>query len=237
MKRIGIITALQPEAACLTTTAPVPETITALDDHTALLVCGMGAERAKRAALQMVDAGMEILISWGTAGALADDIQPGDLIVPETIVSHTGHVYQTAKYLRSSMLDKLIDCPGNIFLGQLADSIYVLTSVVDKAATRAQGDALAVDMESAAIAEVAAKHEIQYVAIRAISDSAVMRLPDDVINFTNAYGQVQVTKLISSLLKRPGQIFDLFKLARGFMAAKKTLKWIGQRQAEILHHH
>jgi len=197
------------------------------------MVCGIGAERAKLAAEKMINAGMEILISWGTAGALVDDIQPGDLIVPETIIATGGQIYQTSTGLRTVVVNQLNDCPGNIFLGQLADSIYVLTSITAKTSLHGHSGSLAADMESAAIAEVAAKHEIQYIAIRAITDSVEMALPEDLMNFINAYGQVRLSKLITTLLAHPGEITHLIKLAAGFRAAAKTLKWIGQRRNEL----
>ena len=234
MKHIGLITALLPEARCLIGNRIQPETLVAVDDYTTLMVCGIGAERAKRAAERMLDAGMEILISWGTAGALVNDIQPGDLIIPETIIANGGKIYQTAKYLRISIVHQLRDCPGNIFLGQLADSIYVLTNIAAKTSLHRHSGSLAVDMESAAIAEVAARHEVQYVAIRAITDSVEMALPDELMNFINAYGQVRFRKLFATLLAHPGHISHLLKLTAGFRAATKTLKWIGQRRNQVL---
>ena len=94
--------------------------------------------------------------------------------------------------------------PGNLLLGQLADSIYVITNVDAKTALHGHSGSLAVDMESAAIAEVAAKHEVQYVAIRAITDSVEMVLPEELMDVINPYGQVRFRKLFATLLAHPG---------------------------------
>ncbi|MFQ5660770.1 MAG: hypothetical protein ACE5GZ_10095 [Gammaproteobacteria bacterium] len=225
---------MTPEAACLIGYSPRPETLVTINDHTTLLVCGMGAERAKRAARQLIDVGAERLVSCGTAGATSADLEPGDLIIPETIAATGGQIYPTASQWRSSTVNRLSDCPCSIYLGQLADSMHVLTTAADKWSLQQEIGSQAVDMESAAIAGIAAKHEIPYIVIRAISDSSKMMIPDAVIAVSDAYGRIRVTRLIKMLATRPGQIPQLIQLATGFMAAAKTLKWIGRRLEQVL---
>ena len=229
-RRIGIITALIPEARCIVKRKAVPGVITPVTGNISLLVSGMGAERARRAASKMIDAGFNALVSWGMAGALAADIEPGALIIPETIVSGAGKVYPTAKKWRSSVIKRLKDCPTDIYLGQLSDSMHVLTLGSEKYRVRQQTDALAVDMESAAIAETACRNQTPFLVIRAVSDSSTMSIPDSVTKFSGPYGEVHVLRLILSLLRRPADIGELVTLARGFRAAIRTLEWIGRRR-------
>lgn len=234
MKQIGIITALLPEAACLTRQKLSPGKIIRLNDCTRLLVSGIGAERAKQATRQMIDAGSDVLLSCGTAGAIAPGLQPGDLIVPETVIAFNGEIYQTAKYWRSSIVNRLSECPGNIYLGKLADSMHILTTIADKYEHHTRDWAQAVDMESASIAEMAAEYEIPCVIIRIISDSSAMAIPDIALKVSNPYGQVSPGRLLRQLLTRPGQIPDLYRLGMGFRAATKTMRWIGQRLEYVL---
>lgn len=200
-----------------------------------LYVSGMGAERARSAAVKMIDSGCNALVSWGVAGALAADIEPGALIIPETILSGDGKAYQTASKWRNSIIIHLKECPTDIYLGQLSDSMHVLTRGSDKYRVRQQTDALAVDMESAAIAETARENHTPFIAIRAISDSSTMSIPDMVTKFTGPYGQVRMSSLMLSLLKRPADILALIAMARGFRAALRTLAWIGQRRDTVFH--
>lgn len=230
MNQIGIITALLPEAACLTSLPITPGTIIRLEDNISLYVCGMGAERAGAAALDMIQAGMDILLSWGTAGALAPDLSPGDLMVPESIVAFDGRVYQTAKHWRSAVLNKLVDCSCNIYLGRLADSMRVLTTAEDKIDSASNyKTAMAVDMESAAIAEVASKHEKPCIVIRVISDSKGMVIPDIALKISDHYGRVRFRNLLVQLFSHPLQVPRLITLARGYGKAARTMKWVGQR--------
>lgn len=232
-RRIGIITALIPEARCIVKRKPSPGVITPVSGRISLCVSGMGTERARSAAGRMIDSGFNALISWGTAGALAADVEPGALIIPETIVSGEGKVYQTSKNWRTSVINHLKDCPADIFLGQLSDSMHVLTHSSEKYRIRRQTDSLAVDMESAAIAEIARLNQTPFLAIRAVSDSSGMSIPDSVMKFTNPYGEVRILNLILSLLKRPADVRELIALARGYRSAVNTLRWIGQRRDSI----
>ena len=88
-------------------------------------------------------------------------------------------------------------------------------------------------MESAAIAESARQSQTPFLAIRAISDSATMSIPDSVTKFTGPYGDVRILPLILSLLQRPADILALVTLARGFRAATRTLAWIGRRHDTV----
>lgn len=232
-RRIGIITALIPEARCIVKRKPVPGIITPVGGRISLYVSGMGADRARTAAQKMIEYGFNALISWGTAGALAADIKPGALIIPETIISGEGKVHQTAKNWRTSVIKRLKDCPTDIYLGQLSDSMYVLTKGSEKYRIRQQTDSLAVDMESAAIAEVARLNQAPFIVIRAISDSSTMSIPDSVTKFTGPYGEVRIFNLILSMLKRPADIRELLDLARGYRAAVNTLRWIGEHREAV----
>ena len=139
-------------------------------------------------------------------------------------------MYQTAKYWRSAVINKLVDCPCDIYLGQLADSIRVLTTAQDKTDTAASVKAaIAVDMESAAIAEVANRHEKPCIVIRVISDSSGMTIPDIALRISDVYGQVRFWNLLVQLLTHPLQIPRLIALSRGYGKAARTMKWIGQR--------
>ena len=230
MNQIGIISALIPEAACLTDLPLTPDSIFRIQDNLSLYVCGMGAERAAVAARTMIEAGMDVLVSWGTAGALAPNLNPGDLLVPETILAFDGHVYRTAKHWRTAVLNRLKDFPGDIYLGQLADSMRVLTTADEKTDVATQiKTAMAVDMESAAIAEVAGEYEKPLIVIRIISDSRGMIIPEIALRISDSYGRVRIKNLCLQLITRPLQIPELLALARGYRRASATMKWFGQR--------
>ncbi len=234
MNQIGIIAALLPEASCLTREPITPKTLIRLDTNLSLYVCGMGGERAADAARAMVQAGMDVLVSWGTAGAVAAHLHAGDLCVPEAILGFDDQVYQTAKHWRSSVVNKLVDCPCDIYLGQMADAMRVLTTAEEKAGINERNKSvIAVDMESAAIAAVAGDTEKPFLVIRVISDTAGTVIPDIAIKITDPYGRVRPAKLLLQTLTSPLQIPGLIKLAAGYRKAAHTMRWIGARLPEV----
>ena len=234
LNQIGIIAALLPEAACLTREPIAPRTLIRLGTNISLYVSGMGAERAADAARAMVQAGMDVLVSWGTAGAVAAHLHAGDLCVPEAILGFDDQVYQTAKHWRSSVVNKLVDCPCDIYLGQMADAVRVLTTADEKTGiTERNKSVIAVDMESAAIAAVAGDTEKPFIVIRVISDAAGTVIPDIAIKISDPFGRVRLTRLLSQTLTRPLQIPGLIKLALDYGKAARTMRWIGERLPEV----
>jgi adenosylhomocysteine nucleosidase len=230
LNQIGIITALMPEAACLTREPLAPGTLTRLDNNITLYVCGVGAERAQTGARALLQAGADVLVSFGTAGAVSRQPEPGDLCVPESVIGYDGHVYETSKHWCSAVVNKLVECPCDIYLGQMADSMRILATTGEKAEAGEQHKGvIAVDMESAAIAEVAMREEKTFIVLRVIVDSANMNIPEIAVKLSDPYGRVRFTGILQQTLLRPHQIPSLIALARGYRKAIRTMRWIGER--------
>jgi hypothetical protein len=83
-------------------------------------------------------------------------------------------------------------------------------------------------MESAAMLEVAAGNNIPSLVLRVIIDPADMIIPDFIINHSDDYGQPRLAGLMLSLLKRPGQLPHLLRLARHYRAAVGQLRRLGE---------
>ncbi|MGH8512746.1 MAG: hypothetical protein ACREV8_02120, partial [Gammaproteobacteria bacterium] len=83
--RLGIVTALPAEARCIAKAPGSVPGLTRLGD-TLLYVSGIGQARAGEAAETLVAQGARALLSWGTAGALASSLRPGDVILPDTVL-------------------------------------------------------------------------------------------------------------------------------------------------------
>ena len=87
MKRIGIVCALYFEASCFMPGKPPARQPVRLNESTSLIVSGIGRDRAKQAAQQLIGENVDYLVSFGTAGALAPTLRPGDLLLPQTIIA------------------------------------------------------------------------------------------------------------------------------------------------------
>src|SRR3546814_14779668 len=85
--RLGIVTGLASEAVVVTALA-------GRDAPSVRVVCaGASSERAAALARDLVDAGVEALLSFGLAGALAPELDCGEIILAEAVRGPQGEVF------------------------------------------------------------------------------------------------------------------------------------------------
>ncbi|HYG98988.1 MAG TPA: hypothetical protein VD837_07640 [Terriglobales bacterium] len=103
----------------------------------------------------------QVVVSAGLAGALVPEMKVGQVLVPATIVnSRTG-----ARINTGHGSGTLVSAAG-------------IAGPEGKRLLAHQHSGLAVDMEAAAVAEVAEGHKIGFTAVKAISDDADFPVPD-----------------------------------------------------------
>ncbi|MEN8207206.1 MAG: purine phosphorylase, partial [Pseudomonadota bacterium] len=139
----GIVVALPAEARTLSRVSQ-PGDAVRLGEHSLLIVSGMGARRAGKAARALLHAGATALVSWGTAGGLDPKYRSGHLLVSEKILTTSGEHYLADQAWRTRVLQTLsdhIDCSD----GNVVTTGQVLTSAADRRRLHAQSGAAAVD--------------------------------------------------------------------------------------------
>jgi adenosylhomocysteine nucleosidase len=228
MSRLGIVAALRSEVALLThLPVPLREPVTPAP-HVLLMRCGMGADNAQAAAQQLLQQGATALLSWGTAVALAPSLHPGTLVLPETLLNAEQHRYSVDTAWRERVLGRL---PASVEpdRGPMVESRGIIETPADKRVLHAQTACSAADMESLAIARVAERADVPFLALRVIVDSAVMRLPTSLLRALDGNGEVALGRLLRAIGPRPQDWPALWHLARGFSAASRTLRQIARQ--------
>jgi adenosylhomocysteine nucleosidase len=81
-----------------------------------------------------------------------------------------------------------------------------------------------VDMESGAVAAVAAAHGLAFAVLRAICDPAARDLPPAALAALDAGGAIMALRVGASVLRDPAQIPALFKLAADAARARAALR-------------
>lgn len=220
MSLIGIVTAMRAEAKCITPRRLPFNEMVRLREGTAIWVCGMGNEAARQAAAGLRDRGVSALMSFGVAGALDETLRPGDLVLPERI--HVEYSHPVALEWRARIMQHL---PKHVKVagGTLATSQQILTSEAEKREFSAKNGACAVDMESGAIAEIAANAGIPFVAVRAITDPLEFSPPPTLMNAVYPDGSVNILHLLTLILCRSVDVSTLLRLAPSMRAACATL--------------
>lgn len=219
---IGIVAALPAEARTVVRRRLEFESLLELPEGHWLTVSGAGPERAHEAASRLMEHNVEGLMSWGCAAALAHHLRPGHLVLPEVVLDEEGHGHAVDLDWRRRLSTSL---PSGLLShgGHLVESARVVGTRAAKASLYASTGAIAVDMESAAIARVARDRCVPFLAVRAIADPAAMDFPGAVSRTLNPRGDVRRVALLGQLARHPWQIGELIALGRAFGAALRTL--------------
>lgn len=136
------------------------------DNAIRVAVSGIGLKKARRTAQQLCTGSIgflpDLLINSGICGAVGNKLDIGHLIIANRIAYRDREIQ-----LENSPIEKfanlLVDSEYHI--GKLQTSNWPVLS-----RARITGDTLAVDMESFAIAQTAAKYQIPVIIIKAVSD-------------------------------------------------------------------
>jgi adenosylhomocysteine nucleosidase len=194
-----------------------------------LALSGIGRAAAAAAAQALVDAGVSALMTFGMAGGLDPKLQSGSVVIPREVISSDGARYPACRAWREQVA-AAISALCAVSEGNLLTSTHAIETPADKAAAFRSTGAAAVDMESAAVAEIAAKHNLPFIAVRVIVDTASDMLPRAVVAASRA-GRVHFARLLGGLILAPRQIASLIRLSQRYRIAMRSLRAIGAHLA------
>ncbi len=219
---IGIVVALPNEARTITRARLRMGDIVAVGDYALLALSGMGALRATAAAQALARRRVSGLVSWGVAGGLDPALRSGRLLLPKRVIADDTRSYIVDAAWRWR-LEQLLAGPEAPAGGVLLGSERILDTPDAKHDAFCTTHASAVDMESAAIAEVARQEQLPFVAIRAIVDVASEALPAIAMAAIDDAGRLRLGRLLLQLLSKPSDLLRLITLARQFGRARAAL--------------
>ena len=199
--------------------------LASLGDGALLAVSGIGQVAAQRAALALIQAGASALITFGMAGGLDPSLKAGSVILPCELISADGTRFAACQSWRERVAAAVSPLRA-VSEGSLLSSARPIDTPADKAAAFHSSGAAAVDMESAAVAQVAADHKLPFIAVRVIVDTAADRLPQTVVNASRA-GRLRIGRLLAGLVVAPGEIAGLIRLTQRYHIAMRSLRVIG----------
>ena len=210
---LGIVTGLELEKQlCL-------KAYKAIAKDSPLIICAAGTiEGAERAAKDLIDQGASHLISFGLCGGLATDIETGDLIMPKTVMMESETLS-----LNSDWFEKISGDLPYAKTGTLISVREAVTSPQAKALLHEQSGAMAVDVESFAVMQVAKAHNLPGLILRAVLDPVHQSLPEAAVSGVNANGETRIWPVIKGLMRRPQDLPDLMRLGGQKKRACETL--------------
>jgi adenosylhomocysteine nucleosidase len=219
-ERIAVIAALAAERVGLDT---IPRGTIRIDIHQS----GPGPARAQAAARAAVATGANALVAWGLAGGLVASLRPGDVVLPARGLAPGGAEWHAEPRWHAA-LERALGAAFRVHTGTLISVAEVLASPLAKRTAAESCGATAVDMESAAIAAVAADAGVPFVAVRIVADASADALPEDVGKWIDASGRRRLLPLLGTVVT-PAQWPTLLRLAARYRAARRTLEAVANR--------
>ncbi len=151
----------------------------------------------------------KLVLSAGFAGGLQDQLLIGDLVLATEVLGADGRAWPCT--WPAGPLPGRWEPP--LRRGRLVTAPQIIADPAAKRALGQQHDALAVDMESAFVAERCTREGVPFGCVRAISDGVDTRLSPRLAALL-AGGGVSWWRLLTSVARAPGLPAELWRLAR-----------------------
>ena len=222
MKRIGIIIAIPSEAKCFRLKKLALKESIQIEKNIFLYISGIGFDAATSAAKELVKKNIDGLISWGMAGGIDQSLKTGDIVLADTI-QNDKEIFYTSNEWRNSISSHLQTTPYKVLNGKIVTTNKILDSSIKKRELSNQTKALAVDMESAAIAKISLEKKIKYVSARVIIDDAYSNIPSIFLENIDNFGKIKIKSFLKSSLQNPFQLFQLISLIKSYIKSLSSL--------------
>lgn len=176
--------------------------------------------RARQLVQQMIEKGVNRLISFGLCGGLSSDLAVGDLIVGMTVMSARDTAWEADSHWNSRFIEH---CPDTIGVPVWA-SDHMASRVEDKAMIFRRTGCLAVDMESHIVASMAQDYGLPFNVVRAVSDPFDMALPPAARVALKEDASVNLRAVFAAIREKPSQLPDLIRLGLSTSRAMRSLR-------------
>ena len=211
-RSLGVVTGLAKEAECLRRAGAAD-----------LLMVRATAGRpddAADAARAMVDRGASGLVSFGVAGGLDPSLGAGVVVVASSVIGPGGEALPA----HEPWVKILMRLDGAFDSGAIVGSDAPVMTALDKRRLFRRHGALAVDMESHAVAAVAREAGVPFAAIRAIGDPAGRSVPRAALAGLAPDGRTRALPVLAGLLRHPRDFAGIWRLAKETNRALAALR-------------
>ena len=230
-KTIGIVTALPGEARALAghcsraKAGGFSHYRAVLTDGTGLVVVqsGMGMDNAFSAARWLVKKGVAVLGCFGVSGGLDPALSIGDLVFADAVFMEGDH--GISPVWKKGERDSEVTFSGSdvndvaVRWGPIITVQKPVLNTVGKRALFERTGTMAVDMETAAVANAANQSGLPFFAVRAICDPADVSVPESLFQCVDHKGRPRFSYLFRLIIRKPLIISHLLRMKKGFTAA------------------
>jgi adenosylhomocysteine nucleosidase len=200
------------------------------DGAAVVALSGMGPAAARRAAETLIRrCRPQLLVSMGFGGALAPGLAAGDVVLGETF----WHYNPDTRELKAGSqppvpgsMTQLRQALKTAGFTSVSASLVTTTRIIHK---QDQGEPLTalphpvLDLETGVLAELAAAHNLPFLSLRAITDTAGEEIPEFLRNAGDPDATVGVREALRWLAQDFRRVQDLLRLWRASRRAAQAL--------------
>lgn len=209
MIRVGFVTGLAAESSSLRRAADHEPEIAKL-----IRCAAADSARAQKAARDLLEAGAGALVSLGIAGGLASDLLPGQLLLPKCVIDPAGNPIAIDGAWHGRLIAHAEKGGLNPALGPMVGSNQAIRRPGEKSDLHGKSGAVAVDMESHAVGQVAQSAGVPFLVLRVVADPAVRALPRAVKGSIGPDGRPRPALVMARLALTPWELGSLLRLRR-----------------------
>ena len=196
------------------------------------VVCACSGGRAARVydeARRLLAEGALGLMSFGIAGGLDPALAPGALAVGTAVA-----VDDDLLPCDSSWVEALVAALAGAHAGVIVGAADPVTYPLAKASLHRRWQALAVDLESGAVARACTEANKPFAVLRAIADPASRTIPPTALKGITASGRMNPFAVARGLLARPADLPGLVRLGGEARVALEALAGAARRLGSTL---
>jgi len=177
----------------------------------------VGFAKARTATQALIDAHTpDWVLSAGYSGALQPEMGIGDIIVGDSICDQHGHSIKIDMNMEANP-------KTGLRVGRLLTADELVLKVEKKRELGEKHKALAVDLESMAVAQVCQETATRFLAIRSLSDDMSEDLPKEILSLMGESGTVRLGAAVGAIWKRASSMKDMWQLREKAMHASRRL--------------
>jgi adenosylhomocysteine nucleosidase len=184
-------------------------------------ISGAGGGAAAKATSAVIDGHLpHWVISAGFAGSLVETLAPLDILLADSLVDRAGHQLTVDIQYDAHQRPQA----PRIVTGRLLSVDRIVRTAEEKRQLFEEYGAMAVEMESYAVAMECERRQMRFLAVRVVSDGVDAQLPEDVERLMQARSlAASAGALAGTLWRRPGIAKDLWQLRETALAAGDRL--------------
>ncbi len=185
-----------------------------------VILSGTGRQNAATASEVLIDGHRpRRVVSAGFAGALSPQLKRNDILIADRLID-----VSTGAEMPVGPLGPAGGDSGGMHRGALLTSDHVVRLPDEKRSFFERYGALAVEMETFAVATVCRRREVPFSSIRVINDTADERLPRDVeYLLTRKTGIARLGAAFGAICHRPSSFKDMYQLRENALVASGRL--------------